>query len=299
MIDHRLTEREWAEEWKHVNNVSVQRGARRLPGLRPARGALGLRGDKLPVRPALYLPGPSAPQNLRISAPMEQLCLWEKGGLGRWDPFHSVFRVIPPLLPLWDGAPAGVVPRAALAHLLSPGRAPLGALKERPQMENPAVTPHPRPGAQAAGGSFHTMALSALWRALVAGGLAQAQGVGEVPWPSPAEQPPSPTRSLPPPARPQLLNCIMDMAEKTRRSLTVLRQCQEADREELSHWVRRCSDSEDAKKRPAPAPARALNSSPGAQGSPLGACEGAPRGAGLHGSGVEDGDQHRRSGTAV
>ncbi|XP_032182009.1 protein CBFA2T3 isoform X4 [Mustela erminea] len=66
-----------------------------------------------------------------------------------------------------------------------------------------------------------------------------------------------------------LLNCIMDMAEKTRRSLTVLRQCQEADREELSHWVRRCSDSEDAKKRPAPAPARALNSSPGAQGSPL------------------------------
>ncbi|XP_047566052.1 protein CBFA2T3 isoform X1 [Lutra lutra] len=66
-----------------------------------------------------------------------------------------------------------------------------------------------------------------------------------------------------------LLNCIMDMAEKTRRSLTVLRQCQEADREELSHWVRRCSDSEDAKKGPAPTPARALNSSPGAQGSLL------------------------------
>lgn len=24
VIDHRLTEREWAEEWKHLNNVSVQ-----------------------------------------------------------------------------------------------------------------------------------------------------------------------------------------------------------------------------------------------------------------------------------
>ncbi|KAG9337755.1 hypothetical protein JZ751_028252 [Albula glossodonta] len=36
-----------------------------------------------------------------------------------------------------------------------------------------------------------------------------------------------------------LLNCIMDMVEKTRRSLTVLRRCQEADREELSFWIRR------------------------------------------------------------
>ncbi|KAM4614147.1 protein CBFA2T3 [Discoglossus pictus] len=45
-----------------------------------------------------------------------------------------------------------------------------------------------------------------------------------------------------------LLNCIMDMVEKTRRSLTVLRRCQEADREELNHWVRRYSDAEDLKK---------------------------------------------------
>ncbi|XP_035273986.1 protein CBFA2T3 isoform X5 [Anguilla anguilla] len=45
-----------------------------------------------------------------------------------------------------------------------------------------------------------------------------------------------------------LLNCIMDMVEKTRRSLTVLRRCQEADREEMSHWVRRYSDVEDMKK---------------------------------------------------
>ena len=53
--------------------------------------------------------------------------------------------------------------------------------------------------------------------------------------------------------RPQLLNCIMDMAEKTRRSLTVLRRCQEADREELNHWIRRCSDvAEDSKKGPGP-----------------------------------------------
>lgn len=26
MIDHRLTEREWAEEWKHLNSVSAQVG---------------------------------------------------------------------------------------------------------------------------------------------------------------------------------------------------------------------------------------------------------------------------------
>ncbi|XP_063801600.1 protein CBFA2T3-like isoform X1 [Pseudophryne corroboree] len=40
----------------------------------------------------------------------------------------------------------------------------------------------------------------------------------------------------------------MDMVEKTRRSLTVLRRCQEADREELNHWIRRYSDAEDLKK---------------------------------------------------
>ncbi|XP_033896264.2 protein CBFA2T3 isoform X6 [Acipenser ruthenus] len=45
-----------------------------------------------------------------------------------------------------------------------------------------------------------------------------------------------------------LLNCIMDMVEKTRRSLTVLRRCQEADREEMNHWIRRYSDAEDMKK---------------------------------------------------
>lgn len=46
----------------------------------------------------------------------------------------------------------------------------------------------------------------------------------------------------------QLLNCIMDMVEKTRRSLTVLRRCQEADREELNYWIRRYSDAEELKK---------------------------------------------------
>ncbi|XP_033896263.2 protein CBFA2T3 isoform X5 [Acipenser ruthenus] len=57
-----------------------------------------------------------------------------------------------------------------------------------------------------------------------------------------------------------LLNCIMDMVEKTRRSLTVLRRCQEADREEMNHWIRRYSDAEDMKKgvssgqRPPPPP---------------------------------------------
>lgn len=52
-----------------------------------------------------------------------------------------------------------------------------------------------------------------------------------------------------PPSHPlQLLNCIMDMVEKTRRSLTVLRRCQEADREELNYWIRRYSDAEELKK---------------------------------------------------
>ncbi|XP_039769386.1 protein CBFA2T3 isoform X2 [Ornithorhynchus anatinus] len=58
-----------------------------------------------------------------------------------------------------------------------------------------------------------------------------------------------------------LLNCIMDMVEKTRRSLTVLRRCQEADREELNHWIRRYSDAEDMKKAPISAPPRPHNSS--------------------------------------
>ncbi|XP_044519111.1 protein CBFA2T3 isoform X4 [Gracilinanus agilis] len=58
-----------------------------------------------------------------------------------------------------------------------------------------------------------------------------------------------------------LLNCIMDMVEKTRRSLTVLRRCQEADREELNHWIRRYSDAEDMKKGPIPAPSRPHNNS--------------------------------------
>ncbi|XP_052511500.1 protein CBFA2T3 isoform X1 [Budorcas taxicolor] len=66
-----------------------------------------------------------------------------------------------------------------------------------------------------------------------------------------------------------LLNCIMDMAEKTRRSLTVLRRCQEADREELNHWIRRCSDTaEDGKKGPGQS-ARPLSSSVGTEGAQL------------------------------
>uniref|UniRef100_A0A2K6TNF6 CBFA2/RUNX1 partner transcriptional co-repressor 3 n=1 Tax=Saimiri boliviensis boliviensis TaxID=39432 RepID=A0A2K6TNF6_SAIBB len=58
-----------------------------------------------------------------------------------------------------------------------------------------------------------------------------------------------------------LLNCIMDMTEKTRRSLTVLRRCQQADREELNHCERRHSDAEDVKKGPTPATARPRSSS--------------------------------------
>ncbi|XP_021112221.1 protein CBFA2T3 isoform X3 [Heterocephalus glaber] len=64
-----------------------------------------------------------------------------------------------------------------------------------------------------------------------------------------------------------LLNCIMDMVEKTRRSLTVLRRCQETDREELNHWIRRYSDAEDLKK--GPGPTRPLSSSAGLESSQL------------------------------
>uniref|UniRef100_A0A8D2J436 CBFA2/RUNX1 partner transcriptional co-repressor 3 n=1 Tax=Varanus komodoensis TaxID=61221 RepID=A0A8D2J436_VARKO len=65
-----------------------------------------------------------------------------------------------------------------------------------------------------------------------------------------------------------LLNCIMDMVEKTRRSLTVLRRCQEADREELNHWIRRYSDAEDMKKGSSPA-ARPHNSAGSTDAAPL------------------------------
>lgn len=45
-----------------------------------------------------------------------------------------------------------------------------------------------------------------------------------------------------------VLNCIVDMVEKTRRSVTVLRRCQESDREELNYWKRRSSEQEDPRK---------------------------------------------------
>uniref|UniRef100_A0A803SY38 CBFA2/RUNX1 partner transcriptional co-repressor 3 n=1 Tax=Anolis carolinensis TaxID=28377 RepID=A0A803SY38_ANOCA len=66
-----------------------------------------------------------------------------------------------------------------------------------------------------------------------------------------------------------LLNCIMDMVEKTRRSLTVLRRCQEADREELNHWIRRYSDAEDMKKGGSPA-SRSHNSTANTEAPPIG-----------------------------
>ncbi|NXJ81595.1 MTG8R protein, partial [Trogon melanurus] len=45
-----------------------------------------------------------------------------------------------------------------------------------------------------------------------------------------------------------VLNCIMEMVEKTRRSMAVLRRCQEADREELNYWKRRCSETAEPRK---------------------------------------------------
>ncbi|TRY97420.1 hypothetical protein DNTS_016605 [Danionella cerebrum] len=45
-----------------------------------------------------------------------------------------------------------------------------------------------------------------------------------------------------------VLNSIVDMVEKTRRSVSVLRRCQEFDREELNHWRNRLNPREDGRK---------------------------------------------------
>lgn len=97
--------------------------------------------------------------------------------------------------------------------------------------------------------------------------------------PAACSRAPSPCPLLPP----QLLNCIMDMVEKTRRSLTVLRRCQEADREELNHWIRRYSDAEDMKKGSPPS-ARPHNSSSAATEAPQLGTD--PRGRGLRAGAV-------------
>ncbi|KAG5275137.1 hypothetical protein AALO_G00143990 [Alosa alosa] len=49
-----------------------------------------------------------------------------------------------------------------------------------------------------------------------------------------------------------VLNCIVDMVEKTRRSVNVLRRCQEADREELNYWRRRLSEQEQDPRKAGP-----------------------------------------------
>lgn len=59
----------------------------------------------------------------------------------------------------------------------------------------------------------------------------------------------------------------MDMVEKTRRSLTVLRRCQEADREELNYWIRRYSDAEDLKKTSSSSSSQSRQQSPASQES--------------------------------
>lgn len=54
VIDHRLTEREWAEEWKHLNNVSVQARAQVPQSAQPV-GLWGQGSGGLPF--ALCPPG--------------------------------------------------------------------------------------------------------------------------------------------------------------------------------------------------------------------------------------------------
>lgn len=40
----------------------------------------------------------------------------------------------------------------------------------------------------------------------------------------------------------------MEMVEKTRRSMAVLRRCQESDREELNYWKRRYNENTEMRK---------------------------------------------------
>ncbi|KAL0977878.1 hypothetical protein UPYG_G00162570 [Umbra pygmaea] len=66
-----------------------------------------------------------------------------------------------------------------------------------------------------------------------------------------------------------VLNCIVDMVEKTRRSVAVLRRCQESDREELNYWRRRSSEQEEPRKggtATVPAPFSKTHSSHTAEG---------------------------------
>lgn len=71
VIDHRLTEREWAEEWKHLNNVSVQAW-----------------GPPQPAYPLLVTlgTGPSLPLG---ASPAGRGLAWEQG------PINSVLGVLP------------------------------------------------------------------------------------------------------------------------------------------------------------------------------------------------------------
>ncbi|XP_071616306.1 protein CBFA2T2 isoform X4 [Heliangelus exortis] len=63
------------------------------------------------------------------------------------------------------------------------------------------------------------------------------------------------------------LNCIMEMVEKTRRSMAVLRRCQEADREELNFWKRRCSEAAEPRKAGGGAELLSRQHSPGSSDS--------------------------------
>ncbi|KAL4623616.1 protein CBFA2T2-like isoform X2 [Arapaima gigas] len=62
-----------------------------------------------------------------------------------------------------------------------------------------------------------------------------------------------------------VLNSIVDMVEKTRRSVSVLRRCQELDRQELHYWRRRSSEQEEARKNKPHSPRNGEASSADAQ----------------------------------
>lgn len=116
VIDHRLTEREWAEEWKHLNNVSVQArdtGTTATCGPAEARltwaplcsvatlGGMGWGLGEAPSQAAFHFW--SALQNLPFSAHAES----PRGrslGMG-WDPFNTIPRVILTPAPFLGGSP--------------------------------------------------------------------------------------------------------------------------------------------------------------------------------------------------
>lgn len=124
VIDHRLTEREWAEEWKHLNNVSVQArvtvptatpGALHNPWGRRGRAQVGF--PLLCARPEGHGGGAGGRHHLSPPSTSGQslrafpsLALQRVSQEGHWawgwgDPFNTISRIILALASFLGGSP--------------------------------------------------------------------------------------------------------------------------------------------------------------------------------------------------